>query len=361
MILEEELETNNEFENDKAEKKENVTSKNRQGNLEILRILCMILIIFHHYCVHGGLQNADVLLGNELVSIIGIIVGKAASNTFALITGFFLFKYRFKIQKVIKLYFEVLFYAILVSIIMIILLGKAYAKNIIYEIFPISLNVNWFITAYIVILFLIPLIRPALDKLTKLEYLKILFFLGLGISIIPSIASIFLNIGIEPFGKVISKFNICILKKKIYDIISILIMLLVFNPINYISSNQIGSVVVAILLFDLFRKMNIKNNKIITFFSSSCLGVLLLHDNIFFNEQIWMYIFKTQYYYNAPTITLLKHILLCIISIFLIGSVIDFIRRKIEDKVINKVLNDSKKLNRINEIFECTKPDEKII
>ncbi len=360
IMLANELEINNEIKSNKEQKN---TKTKRQGNIEILRIVCMILIIVHHYCVHGGLQNVDTSLANEFVTYIGIIIGKFASNTFALITGFFLFKYKFKMQKVIKIYLQAVFYAILVSIMAIILLGTRYVRSIKYAIFPISLKISWFATAYIAIYMLIPFIKPILDKLTKINYLRLLIVLGIGITVIPSIANIFVG-GIETFGEVISllylvmiggfisKFDFYIFKKKKYDIIGILVMLIVLNKVNYLTNNQIGSVAVAILLFDLFRKIYVKNSKIITFFSSACLATLLLHDNKYFSELMWMNIFKTQDFYNAPVTNLLIHILVCIVCIFLISAIIDFIRRKVEDKFISKHLDNNEALNKINEVFD---------
>lgn len=335
----------------------------RKGNLELLRILCMILIIIHHYCLHGGIQDAETMIGNQFVSNIGLIIGRLASNGFVIITGYFLFQYKFKVQKIIKLILETIFYAILTNIVMIVLLGDEFQKYLAYSIFPISFKVNWFITAYLSIYILIPLIRPTLNKLTKQNYLILLLILGIAITIIPTCLGMIYNTDVEPFGEIvsvlyvaliggyISKFDVCIFKNKIGDIIFILGGLLVASERIYLRNNQFGSIIIAVLLLDLFKKMQIKNNKLITFFSSSCLGVLLLHDNEFFNEAVWKKILKTEAYYTAPTLNLILHIFVCTIAILLIGSIIDYIRRKIEEKTIGKILDRSKTLEKVNEIF----------
>lgn len=342
----------------------------RKGNLEVLKIFCVIAIIMYHYIIHGGMENVTTTLGNKVIIFICSNIGKIASNTFVLITGFFLFKFKFKIEKILKIIVELFFYSILVNLIIVVILKEpTYLNYLIYSFTPIFFKVHWFAVAYIGMYFLIPFIKPALDKLAKEDYLIILVVLGTVLSIIPSIISVLYGINsIEPFGEsitllyiamiggYISKFNLCIFKKKKYNLIAIVLSFIFFSLINQLrTTNSVFVIILSILIIDLFLKLNVKNNKLINFFSSSSLGVLLLHDNIFFNKIMWIKIFNTQAYYYVSAFKLLLHIVLCVLTIYIIGSVIDYIRRNTMEVLLSKWLDNNDVLNKINTIFNFEK------
>lgn len=71
--------------------------KIRNSNLELLRIVSMILIIMHHYAVHGGfdLLNTELDLNRIWIQILSI-GGKIGVNCFVLITGYFMINSKFK-------------------------------------------------------------------------------------------------------------------------------------------------------------------------------------------------------------------------------------------------------------------------
>lgn len=337
----------------------------RKGNLEVLKILCIILIIINHYCVHGGCASESIIDTNLFIGIIGKNIGKIASNVFVLITGYFIFKSEFKIQKLIKIMFEFVFYSVLVNIIIAIVAKDWNLLNyIVVSFFPIFFELHWFVVAYIGMYLFIPFIKPTLSKLSQKSYLIILIVLGFLISIIPTIIALIVKIKVTSFfgsvvtfiylamiGGYISKFNICIFKYKWYNVFAIIYMFLIFSILDQLTTdNSAFCIMLSILIIDLFLKLKIKNNKIISFFSNASLGVLLLHDNALFNEVMWSNIFQTSSYYNASISLLLKHILFCIISIYLVGAIIDWCRRKIENKIFIKSM-DNKLLNEINKAF----------
>ena len=337
----------------------------RKGNLEVLKILCIILIIIHHYFVHGGCGDKSIIEANILIGFIGKNVGKIASNVFVLITGYFIFKSEFKIQKIIKIMCEFVFYSVLVNVIIAILLKNVNVLNYLaFSFFPIFFKLHWFVLAYIGMYLFIPFIKPALNKLSQKNYLILLLVLGFFISVIPTIIAVIFNVNlVESFGSVvtflylamiggyISKFNICIFKNKWYNLLTIIYLFLVFFIFGQLrAANSLFVLILSVLIIDLFLKLEIKNNKIISFFSNSSLGVLLLHDNALFNKVMWVEIFKTPSYYDAPVVLLLKHIVFCVVSIYLVGSLIDWVRRKIENKIFTKSMENDF-LNEINKCF----------
>ena len=72
--------------------------KNRDSNLELYRIITMMLIIAHHYVVNSGLTSVDGVLYTNPTSwrtlfllTIGAF-GKTGINCFLMITGYFMCK-----------------------------------------------------------------------------------------------------------------------------------------------------------------------------------------------------------------------------------------------------------------------------
>lgn len=64
--------------------------KIRNSNLEILRIVSMILIIVHHYVVHGQFEWSNTITTNKILLEVLSLGGKLGVNCFVLITGYFM-------------------------------------------------------------------------------------------------------------------------------------------------------------------------------------------------------------------------------------------------------------------------------
>ena len=80
----------------------------RQSNFEFLRILAIIMIIFHHIAVHGNFSNPDVT--SYLFIVLMQMGGKIGVNIFILISGYFLIKSeKIKIKKILKLWGQMFF------------------------------------------------------------------------------------------------------------------------------------------------------------------------------------------------------------------------------------------------------------
>ena len=159
--------------------------KNRDSNIEMLRIIAMLFILFHHYALYNSLYNLDVSNMNKYIGIILFSLGKIGVNIFILITGYFSIKKIFSIKKLIKLWLEVVFYSVGVTFVFAIS-GKVQLnfKELIKFIFPISFNKYWFITIYIILYTLMPFINRYVKKVNKEQYQKllvILFFLCVGL------------------------------------------------------------------------------------------------------------------------------------------------------------------------------------
>ena len=132
----------------------NKSNKERYSNLELYRILVMLLIIAHHYVVNSGLtsvMNENILSYNTTFYSLFGAWGKTGINCFVLITGYFMCKSHITLRKFLKLFLWVITYSFIISAIFIICgytpLGIV---SMIYEAIPLKNLRTGFTSCFIV-------------------------------------------------------------------------------------------------------------------------------------------------------------------------------------------------------------------
>lgn len=94
------------------------TKKQRQSSIELLRILTMVMIVAHHFSVHG---NFDFPINTITINRLWIqfiqIGGKIGVDVFVLISGYFLItSSSVKPNRIIKIWLQMFTYSILIYI-----------------------------------------------------------------------------------------------------------------------------------------------------------------------------------------------------------------------------------------------------
>ena len=83
--------------------------KHRDSNIELYRILVMLLIVAHHYVVNSGLiydmNNVAISSRNVYFSLFGMW-GKIGINCFVLITGYYMCTSKITLYKFLKLFYH---------------------------------------------------------------------------------------------------------------------------------------------------------------------------------------------------------------------------------------------------------------
>ena len=107
----------------------------------------------------------------------------------------------------------------------------------------------------------------------------------------------------------------------------------IFWRVNWISSmNSIIVLVEAVLIFMVFKNLDIKNSKVINLLGKSSIGVYLLHDSIF-RVEFWKKICFVENFYFASPWLLVFHILVCTVGIYGVGCLVEGIRAKVVDRI----------------------------
>lgn len=337
----------------------NQNMKQRNSNVELLRIMSIILIIAHHYVIHGYNLLTINNIYNRIILGITSLGGKLGVSCFILITGYYMINSTLNLKKIFKLIFEVLIYSLLCFSIYS-LLKKSFNINLfIKSILPIGTNEYWFITDYIILVFCSPFINIIINQISKSIYTKSLILCVFFWSFLPT----FFNIDyafndliwffvLYFFGGYIKKYltNTNKESKKFFAISIFSYCLIIFSNIFFILLGAYTNIdlfntysthfsilnspfilLSSIELFRFFISLPKRNSFFINMISSTSLGIYLLHDNYLIRPFLWNNILKCGDFKNTGLLIL--HIIFSITAIFIIGVLIDLIRQKTFDRV----------------------------
>ena len=276
-------------------------NKQRQSNIELLRIISMVLVMILHVNFFAlGYPNADEFNNTPVSAFVRIlfqIISIGSVNTFVLISGWF--GIRLTSRGLFSLLFQCVFFFYVIYLVFLLLgVNKPTASNIEECLFLKS----WFIQNYLILFFVAPAVNVMIEKLEK----KDCAFSLLGLLTIELIYD-FLSFGQRLFDAGYSALHFILLymlagyvKKygsfeilKRFPLVIFITIAVVMTVIIYIGYSR-GMVAVMrlncytnplviiaslslLLLFSKFRFYNSSINKI----AKSTFAVYLVHTNMF--------------------------------------------------------------------------------
>ena len=139
----------------------------RNINIDVLRVVLMLLIVFWHFLIHGlkisfpdtpHLSFATEASVFNFLCIKGMLsIASAAVNCYILITGYFLIdRYKVMFRKIEQLGFLTFFYLVGITIACYLLTDATSLRSIIKSILMIPPYFYWFISCYLGLLLLSP-------------------------------------------------------------------------------------------------------------------------------------------------------------------------------------------------------------
>lgn len=343
--------------------------------MELLRIVSIFMIIVFHCVLKSGFSFQPGFSMNKLIIKCFWMLGEMGVNLFILISGYYMVNSQFKWKKLILLLAEVQFYT-WVTIWLGIKLG-IYAlsdlKSIFLAFFPVTLDLYWFITAYILVYILSPFFNLLIHTMDKKTYRKFLAVVLCLYSAIPTIFGIFFNSteGLLYYNRMIwlaimyfvgayirlyvevegekrkensKKYVGWVLLAAAVMVSSILLidhfnnffaMLGTIEPAYFWSPNTLPMVLLSIGVFGLFRGLSIPYQPVINKLASTTLGIYLLHDGVLV-PWLWNGVFHCAEYQDSPY--LVFHILLAATVIFTVGALVDLLRQILEKYTLDRLL-----------------------
>lgn len=280
----------------------------RSSNLELYRIICMLMIVAHHYVVNSGLYAEggplliDFTSGKSIFLTLFGAWGKTGINCFLMITGYYMCTSRITLRKFVKLMAQIYFYRLLLGTIFLYFgyesFSMMYMVKLLMPFWGFSSN---FTGCFIAFWLTIPFLTILVQNLNQRQH-QLLLVLSLGLyTLLGSVPTFNISFNyITWFGIIffissyIRMYPHSVFERRSFwgwmTIISVLLAIgsilglrLLFGErtgagYNFVSdSNKIFAVFVAVSSFLWFKNMNIKYSKTINTIGGSTFGVFLIH------------------------------------------------------------------------------------
>ncbi len=339
--------------------------KTRKANFELLRIVAMCMVVILHYLSKGGiLEEAEQLHTVADYTYWGIeACSSVAVNLFFLLTGYMMWEKGFSFKRIGTLWLQTFLYAMLIPVVLLILGIFSMQDLNLYRILPYGLPIltdhYWFITVYIILYCVAPLVNHGIAQCSKKQFESILGILLLVFSVSKSVMpfqfpldekgyGIMWALCVYLVGAYFGKYGIPILNKKWKSLVcylcSALLMLVWLKVCTVLGRNieaieqwktasyhynHVLNLLASIGLFTYFSLLEIKESKIsqvICKISPCVLGVYLLHEHI---EIRYAWVEWLGVKGNMNLGVQLLHMVISVAVIFVVGILIDYCGRTI--------------------------------
>ena len=334
---------------------------NRNTSIELLRIISMIMIMFHHFAYHGNFEwdFNEVTLPHLWYDFI-LMGGKVGVDIFVLISGYFLIENTEKLfqpKKLLKFWGQVVFYSIMTYLLSVMLRLNAFEiKQLIKVCLPITYPGWWFASTYFMLYLIHPFLNKLLHGLSKTEYQYLILMMVLCWSIIPTATTqLFESNSLLWF---VTLYGIAgyvnlyggnqKLQSKHYFSLYFMVLIITYtvsttflflgtkkeewstHAIDFFEIERLPILLMAITLFMGFVTLKMNYHKWINMIASATFGVYLIHDSSYIRYYLWTNIFKINQYQDSTFLILYS--ILVVFILYVSCTMIDLIRKKLVEK-----------------------------
>jgi len=313
-------------------------SNQRQSNFELLRIIAMLFIVFHHLGIHADYTAATIASWKNIFITFYISLGKIGVNLFVFISGYFLINSKFNWKKLLKLELQILFYSLGIYAIFVLCGAEKFdAFKLVRCFFPVLFEEYWFMTTYVITYLLSPLLNYSIKKLSANALLIVTLLLVLIQVPISAIVTIKYLSHVLWFATI---YMMAAYLRLHYDHFKsnpfwILAALCTYSTItivlhgikNYSLFEDYSGICFsfAFLIFILFKRINIGNIKWINVVAQGTLGVYLIHDNLSVRAWIWNDFLRCPIHGESNLYPLFA--LLAVVAVFVACTAVDLARK----------------------------------
>lgn len=343
------------------------TQKGRQSNIELLRIVAMLMIVFHHFAIHGDFSflSSEFSLPRLWYNFI-IMFGKVGVNIFVLISGYFLITNKSRTintRKILKLWIQIYTYSIFFFLLYLIFGNRNFEIGTVVKVFfPIVGEEWWFASTYFVLFLLHPYINILLQNLDEKIYQKLLLLIFFLWSFLPTFTHFSMQsnallwfVYLYSLGGYIRLYIDSIKRTKFYLFGSIVSIVITYSTsillyligikvkifskhiLYFYSMQTIFILSISIFVFLLFLTMNIKQNLTINKIASATFGVYLIHDNGFVRSWLWLDIFRENHLQNS--LLLIPYSIVVVFIVYIGCTLIELARIRWIEKISLNLLD----------------------
>lgn len=335
----------------------------REYNLDLLRIVAMLMIVVLHFYGKGGLLFTPDLTSKHLISWVLEGIAIVAVNCYVLISGYFLVTSKnFRISKVLGLVVQVLFYSATIYLLLLATSKVAFNPTDLVTVFlPTLTGQYWFISAYVGLYLLSPFLNKLIQSMTRRQH-RILCLTLVGLfSIWPTlfwqqgggymiergysvvwfivlyVIAAYLRLHYKPSMNIkrwILRYGLVTIWLPVVGLVTSFLTAATHDPMIYqwrdtlFMYNSVLVLAASVALFLLFINLRVKNphvNWAIKFFAPLTLGVYLLHEHPMVRGWLWQGVQTTESHG-------LKFAVLAVVMIggvYLAGSLVELLRQKL--------------------------------
>lgn len=326
----------------------------RASNLELLRILCMLLIIGDHLTGQGGIADYGTLSSSFAFCLIGC-GSRIACSIFVLIGSWFLCQQPFAARRPLSLWLSLWLYTVPVTLLCAVAGLPVSFGTLRWAVFPASTRQLWFISDYLALLVCAPLLARILYKLPREAHSGLLLVLAVPLILYPTL---FAEDGIvgDTAWMFLYEYLLAaylhrypdnrlnrLLNKRLWAVL-LGVGLPLLNTaarawlewqgqtdgkaFQYIAYYRTGlgalpNLVAALAIFSLFRSLDLGSRRWINGVAGTTLGVYILHQVPAFRDFLWNGVFQAQAHHGS-----VLYALFVIAATFAGCAVIDALRTR---------------------------------
>ena len=328
----------------------------RAAGPDLLRIVCMMMILTSHFFVHGKVLGS--LRPTDVNFYIGWFIEGSCYvmvNCFVLITGYYQSASRFKLKKLLLLWGQIDFTSAAVYLILCAMKKAVFTPGGLLTAFAAVTGTRyWFATAYVILYALTPLLNRALEGLSRREhFIAVAALWGLfvaGRNLVYWLDFANLHGGYSYTSFIVLYVTAAYLRKyppkkrrwllwyfllSVLTALSRILMTVLYYRFRFGSEflkvfmqyNSLPVVAASVCFFLFFLNLNIErrvSRALIGFFAPLTFGVYLIHEQDELEALIWDTL-KLSRWAKSPKIFL--YLPAVTLSLFLLCSMADFLRR----------------------------------
>ncbi len=329
--------------------------KVRNSNIEVLRILLMVLIVMLHFCKHGAIGESANGICNLFYYIV-LALGTCAVNCFVIISGYFGIK--FTAHKFLKMWVQLFAWNALI----ILARGgtellRLTPSAILQMLMPFSQNVWWFATNYLILMLLAPFLNKLESTLSAKQLNSLLVILLACFTITPMISE---SPVLDTYGYDIVIFSLCYLigrclrrknefffeMRLIAPIVCVIGVLIMFAVPYFVHNTRVlwyNSPIVmitAIMIFIAFSNLKMGEIGLVNRIAQSTFAVYLISDHPVVRN--WLYSFLP-IKNNINNVIVIPYVLLFTLVVFVTCIIAEKVRvlcfSRLEDKILKNGIN----------------------
>lgn len=346
----------------------------RQSNLELLRIVSVLIIILSHYVGHGGFDFTGEGFSFQRLFVESFRLGAVGVDIFVLISGYFLVSSSFRPSKFLRLECTVLFYSILLALVFFVTTDMVGMKELLFAFLPSLSNSYWFISTYLLLYLLSPFLNKLIHAMDQKWHGRLLLILYMVYILIPTVTNLTLsgtsNIMLfitlyltaayyrlyqgpmsartaGSFLMALASFLVISISTIGFDLLNSRFGITRYDASYFTSAYSLPVVLCALGLFLGFKNLRLNYHAAINWISGSSLGIYLLHDNNFMRSFLWRDLLSCQSYQTSLLLPL--HALACTVLVFIVCLLLDKLRIAVIERPLFSVLGG--KLKMLDERF----------